>query len=808
MKDFEMLSKAMFSSMVVYTKKLNDLRCDLRVKDDKNNAVFPIGYLSALVLSNIYLRDFDCEVIDKMSPCFYGRYVDDILIVLDVDEKTLEKKRSKVVEFKQKLLNVFLEKKVFKEDNGNLFIANYSNLYIQKNKVSCIHIAAKGSTNLFNVYRDLFERKPSIVNQLADFDLHTSSFSKFAYEIKTQSSSPKIRDLVTIFTQGARTKKFVDNSILCALGAYNVSEKREAHLESNLDEIITFYADAKGLENPSAWLSLFYLFVVNPKPIYANRYFALMSKEIKGIKYSKIDDIHSSKEKEIVSKAKKDFISELEVAYETAFALKTKDCIPSRLDNAIVFRKSNMFRHDLVVYPLLNFSDICDDKTFSLIDFYDYKEREAFPSNLSSQKINFTPRFVSFSELNLYYFFNSLFIKKKETMERRYDEIKSRYYEINGIVDNELLCWESHYILKEEDYNPENESKGVVRNKFDLKIYNISTRFTQRRSIGVPIKDVGKQRERAGKPRIAVASVDLSIEKVLERIEKPKNALSIYYKKKVFDLIFKAIKEQVDVLVFPEFYLPFEWVSTISKICANNRLSIISGLQYIKTAVGIKNYGITIQPILSKFGNRGSLELLREKNFYSPDEKKYFARKDLMYKDAEMPSYDFINYGELKYSSIICYELTDIKTRALLKGRANIVYAVEFNSDTNYYSNLVESLSRDIQAFVVQVNTAKYGDSRITAPYKTEQKDIVKIKGGINDTFVVGETDLNLNTRLYHRNFELSVRSGSGQRQRDKITRQVLNLSIEEKRDLMRELNKLLPKEKPLSAGRRDDTND
>lgn len=81
-----------------------------------------------------------------------------------------------------------------------------------------------------------------------------------------------------------------------------------------------------------------------------------------------------------------------------------------------------------------------------------------------------------------------------------------------------------------------------------------------------------------------------------------------------------------------------------------------------------------------------------------------------------------VNYYIDAPIELLILELTDIKARAALKSLVNTVYAIEFNSDTNYYSNLVESLSRDIQAFVVQVNTAQYGDSRITAPYKSEKK--------------------------------------------------------------------------------------
>jgi len=73
---------------------------------------------------------------------------------------------------------------------------------------------------------------------------------------------------------------------------------------------------------------------------------------------------------------------------------------------------------------------------------------------------------------------------------------------------------------------------------------------------------------------------------------------------------------------------------------------------------------------------------------------------------------------------------------------ADMIIAVEWNKDTNYYSNILESLSRDIHCYCIQVNSANYGDSRITQPSKTEIKDIIKTKGGINNTILISEVNI------------------------------------------------------------------
>jgi hypothetical protein len=72
---------------------------------------------------------------------------------------------------------------------------------------------------------------------------------------------------------------------------------------------------------------------------------------------------------------------------------------------------------------------------------------------------------------------------------------------------------------------------------------------------------------------------------------------------------------------------------------------------------------------------------------------------------------------------------------------ADMVVAVECNKDTHYFGSIVESLTRDLHCYFVQVNTSEYGDSRISQPTKREKQNILTVKGGINQTVLIGEVD-------------------------------------------------------------------
>jgi len=86
------------------------------------------------------------------------------------------------------------------------------------------------------------------------------------------------------------------------------------------------------------------------------------------------------------------------------------------------------------------------------------------------------------------------------------------------------------------------------------------------------------------------------------------------------------------------------------------------------------------------------------------------------------------------------------------------LFVPEWNQDTESFNALVESAALDIHAYIIQCNDRQYGDSRIRAPYKDSWKrDIVRLKGGEHDYFVVGNIDV---TAL--RKFQSSYRSAAG----------------------------------------------
>lgn len=64
-----------------YSEQLHELTFTLAPKADDKYSL-PIGLPTSHLLANWYLKDFDKAIIEATNPIYYGRYVDDILIVL------------------------------------------------------------------------------------------------------------------------------------------------------------------------------------------------------------------------------------------------------------------------------------------------------------------------------------------------------------------------------------------------------------------------------------------------------------------------------------------------------------------------------------------------------------------------------------------------------------------------------------------------------------------------------------------------------------------------------------------------------
>ena len=195
-----------------------------------------------------------------------------------------------------------------------------------------------------------------------------------------------------------------------------------------------------------------------------------------------------------------------------------------------------------------------------------------------------------------------------------------------------------------------------------------------------------------------------------------------------------------------------EWLPTVARTCAKNQLAIVTGVEHVKIKNNIFNLTAVILPYKEE-DNKSAYISFHLKKHYSPREIQEI--KGYRLKPIAGNTYELYYWNDCWFPIYCCFELSSIKDRALFQSYADVLIAVEWNPDTNYYSNILESLSRDIHCYCIQVNSSNYGDSRITKPSKTQEKDIIRTKGGINSTILLDKINIKSLREYQFKEYEL-----------------------------------------------------
>jgi len=235
--------------------------------------------------------------------------------------------------------------------------------------------------------------------------------------------------------------------------------------------------------------------------------------------------------------------------------------------------------------------------------------------------------------------------------------------------------------------------------------------------------------------RIAISSIRVRSANILTNLDGTPNRKPDR-KKELNHLLNAVFKAGCDLLVLPEVSIPHCWLGELGKWCREHDIGIVAGLEHQVDEEVAFNRVATILPLVRDSGHRDCYSWLRLKRHYAPSEVIEITGRHLNVPSGPKQPYDLFSWRGSKFAVYNCYELTSIEERALFKAKVDFIVCSEFNRDTHYFSNIVESAARDLHCYVIQVNDSYHGDSRIVSPSKREQMDIVRFKGGENTTFL------------------------------------------------------------------------
>jgi hypothetical protein len=242
--------------------------------------------------------------------------------------------------------------------------------------------------------------------------------------------------------------------------------------------------------------------------------------------------------------------------------------------------------------------------------------------------------------------------------------------------------------------------------------------------------------------KIAIANVIVNENALIDLLKSKKPDRSAKRYKDFCDVFNTALKERAKMLILPECYLPKEWLINLANKAANEQMAVITGIEHFIIGDTVYNVSAIILPFKHNTIPSSAI-FFQIKKHYSPDEKRLIEGlgKETAEKRAT-GSRTLYHWNRCYFPVFCCYELTSIEDRASFMSYADLAIAIELNRDTNYFGSIVESMTRDLHCYCIQVNASQYGDSRIVQPKKTEERDLIKVKGGANATVLVDEINL------------------------------------------------------------------
>jgi len=690
-----------------YLMKVSAYRVDLP-KQSKHSYILPIGLFSSMILGNIYLAEFDKSVHKQNQIIYYGRYVDDMLFV--VNKSILpEDVNTEIIK------EVFVDTGILDIKDTGYSLHGYPDLLVQAEKVKLLYVDHRESKAIIDIYNDTIRIIPSQMDPIPESGLNLSNFDEIAYTVENFTKEAKLRDLGRIGIDPFKVGRYFA-SLAHQYAHVSTFGNVRKEIDQHIEQIEKFFVGSQGVEFYSNWLNYMYFLVITQSWKQLRNFVTNMRKQISMSKSTSLERKMYARTASINKKAKETLSEHLNICLCLALSLDS-DMVDKHFrgikQQVQAYKEANLFDHSLIAFPLANYLTYESDVSYIKMSI---KDIGIYPPKIEeSFKFIWSPRFVHYDELLLLLFYHYHRINSKGN-EFNYvrDGLVSKFMAINHMryepfsIDAELITQIDDYCLRKIRIPTHRQ---VIPDEVNIAVGSLS---------------IDKQKCMNGCKRWE--NITLSEKEILNNILRES-----------FHCFDRKTRGAM-LLVLPELCFPIYWIGDLIRFAKQSQIAIVAGLQYMGDDSGrMYNYVVTILPFTSgRKRYKNVFVHIREKNDYSPIEFEGLAKLGYSCRNREIAEYQLFSWQGINLSPLVCYEMTDVMVRALLKGKCDIIAAPVFNPDTTYFSNIIDSTVRDLHAFIVQANTSFYGDSRVTGPYDRDSKDIFKIKGGDNDHVVIG----------------------------------------------------------------------
>lgn len=729
--------------------------------------ILPIGFLPSNILANHALRNFDQAILDGWNPIYFGRYVDDVIVVDKIENKSdLYERASTGVLQAEDVIAFFLEQcsgwrglngiecenkkkyallqneKIEPENGDKKYVLNKlynpmpgdnSKIIVKNEKVKIFYFKSSETDALITCFKDSIAKNKSEFRHMPEDEavFQKDDYSEI-YDLQNNETINKFRGITGISIDKFELSKLLGKHL--RIGGL-IDDVRETGFENQIEKI---FNQRVIIENYNVWEKVIEILVINESFEVLHRFLENIEDAIQQLTYKETNDLHN-----IIDT----LYSYLNSALCRSLALVWGKEV-DKFIQSLSLSNSNDYRKYL--YMASNEIDL-KRKAYCKTKMIDKSVMPIFVDMLQIERI-----FSSDENVNLTRFAQMLtFCKAKWTTKYYYYPFMLTMYDFSMIACVQELNGSKQAFEKPDNiYNTQISNYVKINYRLEDNIQQIKQflqveRFKANTDKTTYIVSVDNKRK--NKLRIAIANVRLRHDN-FERVVKEKPNRSYQRYRIISKIINEAINEHADMIIMPEAFMPFEWLTTVARTCARNNLALITGVEHIKIGEKIFNLTAVILPY-NDLVNKSAYISFHLKTHYAPAEKQEINGYRL--EEIAGNHYELYKWHDCYFPVYCCYELTSINERAIFQSYADFLVAIEWNKDIHYYSNILESLSRDIHCYCVQVNSSDYGDSRITKPSKTEEKDMVRTKGGINSTILVDEIDISKMRDFQLKGYEL-----------------------------------------------------
>jgi len=368
------LLKCLEAICLSYRKKIEpSLKITHRHLLDSNVGI-PIGLCSSPLLADWYLKNFDKAVKRLVRPAYYGRYVDDILMVIPTSEN-LSKEKHPVTTFMDRVLvqaGLLHEPKEYRYE-----IVKPGGLFLQQSKCILQYFEAKHSIAGLEKFQKKLEENGSDF-LLLPVDEGDSSLEEVAYELLYEGSVNKFRSVKGMAENRYELAKHLAKQTMLHL---LTDDPPDPEISFGL---MKFFKGKNAIEFHDLWerVLTFFLSANDKKASVA------FAKQLK----AEVDRVRFLDDGIITNYLKDSLMSHLDHCQAMAAALSESNpqiSVRHQESDSAMLRKANLIRHQFVRLPLLNYTNYSG----SLLT----RKVEAAVKQDSSM-LAYSPRYVNFDE--------------------------------------------------------------------------------------------------------------------------------------------------------------------------------------------------------------------------------------------------------------------------------------------------------------------------------------------------------------------------------------------------------------------------